>query len=61
MAFCGLALASQSRATHEISFFIDLHRTLRHNLYVKSHKKYREMIEQKYNQIWHGIKANIKT
>ena len=61
MAFRGLALASQSWATHEISFFIDFHQTLKHNSYVKSHKKYRETIEQKYNQIWHRIKANIKT
>ena len=61
MAFRGLALTSQSRATCEISFFIDLHQTLTHNPYIKSHKKNREMIEQKYNQIWHGIKANIKT
>ena len=60
MAFCGLALASQSWATREISFFIDFRQTLTHNPYVKSHKKYREMIEQKYNQIWQGIKVNIK-
>ena len=61
MAFRGLALASQLRASRKISFFIDLHQTLTHNPYVKFHKKYREMIEQKYNQIWHEIKANIKT
>ena len=61
MAFHGLALASQSRATHEIFSFIDFHQTLTHNPSIKSYKKYREMIEQKYNQIWLEIKANIKT
>ena len=36
----------------------NLHQSLTHNLYIKSHKKYKEIIEHKYNQIWHEIKAN---
>ena len=60
MAFCGLALVNQSRASCELFIFTELHQSLTHNPYIKSHKKYREMIEQKYNQIWYGIKANTK-
>ena len=42
------------------SFSQNLHQTLTHNLYIKSYKKYKEMIEHNYNQIWHGIKTNKK-
>ena len=38
----------------------NLDQSLTHNSYIKSHKKYREMIEHKYNQIWHRIKASKK-
>ena len=61
LAFPGLAFASQSRASHEFFIFTKFHQSLTHKPYIKSHKKYKEIIEQKYNQIWYGIKANIKT
>ena len=38
--------------------FTILHITLTLNHYIKSHKHTWKMIEQKYNQIWHRIKAN---
>ena len=41
----------QSQASYKLSFFNNLHQTLTHNPYIKSHNKYREMIEQKYNKI----------
>ena len=37
--------------------FIILHQTLTLNLYIKSHKHTGKRLI-KYNQIWHGIKAN---
>ena len=60
MAFYRLSLVNQSRANCEFTFFIGLHKTLTLDPYIKFHKKYKEMIEQNYNQIWHEIRANIK-
>ena len=42
--------------------FLSLHTpSFTYNPYKKSHIKYRvQKIKQNYNQIWHGIKANIK-
>ena len=59
-AFHGLTLVNQSRASREFFIFTELYQSHTHNPYIKSHKKYRKMIEQKYNQIWHRIKSNIK-
>ena len=60
VAFHGLSLTSQLRASHEFFFFTNFHQTLTLNPYIKSQKKYREMIEQNYNQIWHRIKNQQK-
>ena len=39
------------------TFFTNLRQTLTFNSYIKSHKNIRIWLK-KYNQIWHGIKAN---
>ena len=47
-------VASKSRTS---LFFTDLHQTFTLNPYIKSHR-YTGKWLTKYNQIWHGIKAN---
>ena len=48
-----------SRATRENTSVFNLPWVFTHTLTNKTHMKYRvHKIEQNYNQIWHGIKAN---
>ena len=54
LAFHGL---STLEPFANFTFFTSLHQTLTLNPYVKSHK-IQENDWTKYNQIWHGIKAN---
>ena len=57
--FCGLVVLSQSQANGENHFFTDSSPNSHTQPLHKIPQKYRGMIEQNYNQIWHGIKANI--
>ena len=57
--FHGSTIASQLWASRENHFLTDSSPNSHTQLLYKISQKYREMIEQKYNQIWHDIKANI--
>ena len=54
------AVSSQSWASREIHIFTDSSPNSDAQLLHWIPQKYREMIEQNYNQIWHRIKASIK-
>ena len=58
--FCGLAVTRQLQASCEIHFFTDSLPNSHTQPLHKIPQKYREIIEQNYNQIWHRINANIK-
>ena len=59
--FYELVFTSQSQASHEFFIFTESSPISHTQPLHYIPQKYREMIEQNYNQIWHEINTNIKT